>query len=236
MAKEDLTGSLATVKMLGKTGLLPQADADTITAGLTHLLKTLAAGKYTFTVTNTHITLKHTALHTATIGPVAGKLHTARSRKHQVATDLTLWLKTRLPAIKEAYTLLQTVLVGQAKAHAATILPGYTQLQHAQPITYGTYLLAYFTMFQRDWTRFDFTQKHTTLLHTPAAALAGTTFPIHRTLVAQTTHFDQLYHNSLDAVSDRDFAHTFLSNSAIYMQTLSRLATTYILWSNLQFN
>ena len=236
MAKEDLEGSLAHVKMLGKTGIIPQADADTITAGLHHLKKELAAGKLHFTVENEDIHLNMEALLTAEIGPVAGKLHTARSRNDQVATDLHLWLKHRLPAIKEALTNLQTVLVGQAKAHAATIMPGYTHMQHAQPITYGHYLLAYFEMFQRDWERFDFTQKHTDILPLGAAALAGTTFPIDRELVAQELGFDQLYHNSLDAVSDRDFALEFLSNSAILMQHLSRMAEELILWSTFEFN
>ncbi len=142
MAQEDLEGSLAHVKMLGKTGIIPQADADTITAGLQHLEKELAAGKLHFTVENEDIHLNMEALLTAEIGPVAGKLHTARSRNDQVATDLHLWLKHRLPTIKEALTNLQTVLVGQAKVHAATIMPGYTHMQHAQPITYGHYLLA----------------------------------------------------------------------------------------------
>ncbi|WP_432364796.1 argininosuccinate lyase [Lacticaseibacillus paracasei] len=236
MAQEDLEGSLAHVKMLGKTGIIPQADADTITAGLQHLQKELAAGKLHFTVENEDIHLNMEALLTAEIGPVAGKLHTARSRNDQVATDLHLWLKHRLPTIKEALTNLQTVLVGQAKVHAATIMPGYTHMQHAQPITYGHYLLAYFEMFQRDWERFDFTQKHTDILPLGAAALAGTTFPIDRTLVAQELGFDQIYHNSLDAVSDRDFALEFLSNSAILMQHLSRMAEELILWSTYEFN
>ncbi len=143
----------------------PQADADTITAGLHHLKKELAAGNLHFTVENEDIHLNMEALLTAEIGPVAGKLHTARSRNDQVATDLHLWLKHRLPAIKEALTNLQTVLVGQAKAHAATIMPGYTHMQHAQPITYGHYLLAYFEMFQRDWERFDLPKSTPTSCH-----------------------------------------------------------------------
>ncbi|MFD1485474.1 argininosuccinate lyase [Lacticaseibacillus baoqingensis] len=236
MAHEDLEGSLAHVAMLGKTGIIPQADADAITAGLHQLQQKLEAGELHFTIANEDIHLNLESMLTDLIGPVAGKLHTARSRNDQVATDLHLWLKHRLPALKSALSDLQSVLVAQADAHAGTIMPGYTHMQHAQPITYGHYLLAYFEMFQRDYERFTFTQKHTDMLPLGAAALAGTTFPIDREFVAEQLDFDAVYHNSLDAVSDRDFALEFLSNAAILMQHLSRLAEELILWCTYEFN
>ncbi|MHA3067131.1 argininosuccinate lyase [Lacticaseibacillus saniviri] len=236
MAQEDIEGSLAHVKMLGHTGILSQAEADQITSGLHALEQDLAAGKLHFTVADEDIHLNLEHMLTDKIGPVAGKLHTARSRNDQVATDLHLWLKHRLPEVLAAITNLQTVLLTQAETHAGTIMPGYTHLQHAQPITYGHYLLAYFSMLQRDYERFEFNQKHTDLLPLGSAALAGTTFPIDREFVAHELDFADLYHNSLDAVSDRDFALEFLSNAAILMQHLSRLAEELILWSSYEFN
>ncbi|WP_125702379.1 argininosuccinate lyase [Lacticaseibacillus daqingensis] len=236
MAQEDLEGSLAHVAMLGQQGIIPAADAATITAGLHQLQTKLAAGELHFTVANEDIHLNMEKLLTDLIGPVAGKLHTARSRNDQVATDFHLWLKHRLPELLTALTDLQTVLVEKAEAHAGTLMPGYTHLQHAQPITYGHYLMAYFEMFQRDYERFSFNQRHTDMLPLGAAALAGTTFPIDREFVAAQLGFDSLYHNSLDAVSDRDFALEFLSNAAILMQHLSRLAEELILWCTYEFN
>ncbi|WP_125711391.1 argininosuccinate lyase [Lacticaseibacillus porcinae] len=236
MAHEDLEGSLAHVAMLGKTGIIPQKDADAITDGLHQLQQKLDAGELHFTIANEDIHLNLESMLTDLIGPVAGKLHTARSRNDQVATDLHLWLKHRLPEIKSAISDLQSVLVAKADEHAGTIMPGYTHMQHAQPITYGHYLLAYFEMFQRDYERFEFNQKHTDILPLGAAALAGTTFPIDREFVAEQLGFDAVYHNSLDAVSDRDFALEFLSNAAILMQHLSRLAEELILWCTYEFN
>ncbi len=236
MAHEDLEGSLAHVAMLGKTGIIPQKDADAITDGLHQLQAKLDAGELHFTIANEDIHLNLESMLTDLIGPVAGKLHTARSRNDQVATDLHLWLKHRLPEIKSAISDLQSVLVEKADEHAGTIMPGYTHMQHAQPITYGHYLLAYFEMFQRDYERFEFNQKHTDILPLGAAALAGTTFPIDREFVADQLGFDAVYHNSLDAVSDRDFALEFLANAAILMQHLSRLAEELILWCTYEFN
>jgi len=236
MAQEDIEGSLAHVKMLGHTGILSQAEADQIISGLHALEQDLAAGKLQFTVADEDIHLNLEHMLTDKIGPVAGKLHTARSRNDQVATDLHLWLKHRLPEVLAAITNLQTVLLTQAETHAGTIMSGYTHLQHAQPITYGHYLLAYFSMLQRDYERFEFNQKHTDLLPLGSAALAGTTFPIDREFVAHELDFADLYHNSLDAVSDRDFALEFLGNAAILMQHLSRLAEELILWSSYEFN
>ncbi|USS91439.1 argininosuccinate lyase [Fructobacillus americanaquae] len=236
LAAEDLEGSLAHVKMLGQQDIISAEEAEQISAGLHAIQADLATDKVEFSVANEDIHLNIESLLTKKIGPVAGKLHTGRSRNDQVATDFHLWVKHRLPAVKEAITELQQTLLDLAKKHAGVIMPGYTHMQHAQPISYGHYLLAYFEMFQRDFERFEFNEKHTDMLPLGAAALAGTTFPIDRQLVADELGFDSIYHNSLDAVSDRDFALEFLSNASILMVHLSRMAEELILWGTYEFN
>lgn len=235
MAKEDIMGSLAHVKMLKATKILSAADADQIIAGLEKLADRLAKEGLPFTVENEDIHMNIEALLTAEIGPVAGKLHTARSRNDQVATDLHLYVKERLPKIIDLLVKLQTALVDQASANVTTVMPGYTHMQHAQPISYGHYLMAYFQMFQRDVERFQFNMKHTDASPLGAAALAGTTFPIDRKLAADLLDFDHPYANSLDAVSDRDFALEFLSNASILMVHLSRLCEELIYWCSYEF-
>ncbi|MFT8539653.1 MAG: argininosuccinate lyase [Leuconostoc mesenteroides] len=236
MAAEDIEGSIAHAKMLGKQGIISPEESEKIVAGLKIINEELIAGKIEFDVKNEDIHMNIESLLTDKIGPVAGKLHTARSRNDQVATDFHLWVKHRLPHVLESLTELQEELLTLATTHAGTIMSGYTHLQHAQPITYGHYLLAYFEMFQRDYERFEFNQKHTDILPLGAAALAGTTFPIDREFVASELGFDSIYHNSLDAVSDRDFALEFLSNAAILIMHLSRMAEELILWSTYEFN
>lgn len=236
MAAEDIEGSIAHAKMLGKQGIISPEESEKIVAGLKIINEELIAGKIEFDVKNEDIHMNIESLLTEKIGPVAGKLHTARSRNDQVATDFHLWVKHRLPHVLESLSELQEELLTLATTHAGTIMSGYTHLQHAQPITYGHYLLAYFEMFQRDYERFEFNQKHTDILPLGAAALAGTTFPIDREFVASELGFDSIYHNSLDAVSDRDFALEFLSNAAILMMHLSRMAEELILWSTYEFN
>lgn len=236
MAAEDIEGSIAHAKMLGKQGIISPEESEKIVAGLKIINEELIAGKIEFDVKNEDIHMNIESLLTEKIGPVAGKLHTARSRNDQVATDFHLWVKHCLPHVLESLTELQEELLTLATTHAGTIMSGYTHLQHAQPITYGHYLLAYFEMFQRDYERFEFNQKHTDILPLGAAALAGTTFPIDREFVASELGFDSIYHNSLDAVSDRDFALEFLSNAAILMMHLSRMAEELILWSTYEFN
>lgn len=154
MADEDIEGSLAHVKMLGHTKILPMDDVDKIVAGLNDLRKDLHAGKLHFTVENEDIHMNIEALLTDRIGPVAGKLHTARSRNDQVATDFHLYLKNRLPQVIDEITTLQKTLVEMAEKNVETIMPGYTHLQHAQPISYGHYLMAYYQMLKRDKERF----------------------------------------------------------------------------------
>lgn len=235
MAQEDIEGSLAHVKMLKETQILSAEDADKIIAGLKKLRERLTSEGLPFSIDNEDIHMNIEALLTEEIGPVAGKLHTGRSRNDQVATDLHLYVKKRLPIIINELKKLQAELVDKAAENVETIMPGYTHMQHAQPISYGHYLMAYFQMFQRDVERFEFNQQHTDLLPLGAAALAGTTFPIDRQLSAKYLGFAGPYHNSLDAVSDRDFALEFLSNASILMMHLSRLCEELIYWCSYEF-
>lgn len=236
LAQEDLTGSLAHVKMLKKTGILSAQDADQIVAGLESLEQQLKDGKLKFSVENEDIHLNLEKILTDQIGSVAGKLHTARSRNDQVATDFHLYVKNRIPEVVGELKELQKVIVTMAEQNIETIMPGYTHLQHAQPISYAHYLLAYFDMFQRDVERFEFNMQHADIMPLGAAALAGTTFPIDREFSAKELGFADVYHNSLDAVSDRDFALEFLSNASIMMMHLSRFCEEIILWCTYEFN
>lgn len=236
MAQEDIEGSLAHVKMLKETQILSAEDADKIIAGLKKLRERLTSEGLPFSIDNEDIHMNIEALLTEEIGPVAGKLHTGRSRNDQVATDLHLYVKKRLPIIINELKKLQAELVDKAAENVETIMPGYTHMQHAQPISYGHYLMAYFQMFQRDVERFEFNQQHTDLSPLGAAALAGTTFPIDRQLSAKYLDFAEPYHNSLDAVSNRDFALEFLSNASILMMHLSRLCEELIYWCSYEFS
>lgn len=235
MAEEDIEGSLAHVKMLQQTGIVPSEDCDQIIAGLEGIQKDLEAGQIEFDVANEDIHMNIESILTQRIGPVAGKLHTARSRNDQVATDFHLYLKKRLPKVIDEITTIQTTLVTLAEQNVETIMPGYTHLQHAQPISYGHYLMAYYQMFKRDKERFAFNEVHTDISPLGAAALAGTTFPIDRQMTAETLGFSQVYANSLDAVSDRDFALEFLSNSSILMMHLSRFCEELSMWVSHEF-
>lgn len=235
MAEFDLKGSIAHVTMLGETGIIPKEDALTIKAGLEELLAEYQAGQLVFDVTNEDIHMNMESLLTAKIGPVAGKLHTARSRNDQVATDMHLYLKAQLHTVLEKLHHLQEVLVKLADQHVETIMPGYTHLQHAQPISFGHHLMAYYNMFKRDSERFAFNVQHTDLSPLGAAALAGTTFPIDRELTAELMGFAAPYSNSLDAVSDRDFILEFLSNASILMMHMSRLCEEIINWCSHEY-
>lgn len=236
MAAEDLKGSLAHVAMLKHTGILKDDEADQITVGLQQLQKKLAAGKLKFTIENEDIHLNLESLLTEEIGPVAGKLHTARSRNDQVATDMHLYLKKHLQTIMDLIVKLQKVVVAKADDNVETLMPGYTHMQHAQPISYGHYLMAYYEMFKRDYDRFEFNLKHTDISPLGAAALAGTTFPIDREYTATQLGFTDVYKNSLDAVSDRDFIVEFLSNCSQLMMHLSRFCEEIVMWDSQEFH
>ena len=217
MAEFDLKGSIAHVTMLGESGIITKEEALQIKQGLEELLEEYKAGKLEFDVSNEDIHMNMESLLTAKIGPVAGKLHTARSRNDQVATDMHLYLKAKLVEVIEKLDNLRATLVNLADKHTYTIMPGYTHLQHAQPISFGHHLMAYYNMFTRDAERFEFNIKHTDISPLGAAALAGTTFPIDRNMTSDLMGFAKPYSNSLDAVSDRDFILEFLSNSSILM-------------------
>lgn len=235
LAEFDLKGSIAHVTMLGEKRIISQEDAATIKAGLEDLLEEYKAGQLKFDVSNEDIHMNMESLLTARIGPVAGKLHTARSRNDQVATDMHLYLKAKLDEVIEKLANLRTVLVDLADKHVHTIMPGYTHLQHAQPISFGHHLMAYYNMFTRDSERFIFNVKHTDLSPLGAAALAGTTFPIDREMTAQLMGFAEPYSNSLDAVSDRDFILEFLSNASILMMHMSRMCEEVISWCSHEY-
>ncbi|WP_099810209.1 argininosuccinate lyase [Streptococcus suis] len=235
LAKYDIQGSLAHVKMLGATGIINQEEAQAIQTGLEELLEEHEAGKLVFDVRNEDIHMNIESLLTDKIGSVAGKLHTARSRNDQVATDMHLYLKDTLFQVISKLTNLQEVLLDVAEQHVETIMPGYTHLQHAQPISFAQHLLAYFNMFQRDKERFDFNIQHTDISPLGAAALAGTTFPIDRQMTSDLMGFAKPYSNSLDAVSDRDFILEFLSNASILMMHMSRLCEEIINWCSHEY-
>lgn len=235
LAKFDLMGSLAHVQMLGQTGILSLEDAEQIQDGLQALLRDLEAGELHFDIANEDIHMNMEVLLTEKIGPLAGKLHTARSRNDQVATDMHLYLKEQLGHVLDKLANLNRVLLDLAEKHVETIMPGYTHLQHAQPISFAHHLMAYYNMFQRDSERFAFNLKHTDLSPLGAAALAGTTFPIDRQLSSDLLGFQQPYTNSLDAVSDRDFILEFLSNASILMMHMSRFCEEIINWCSFEY-
>ena len=235
LAKFDLMGSLAHVQMLGQTGILSSEEAEQIQDGLQALLRDLEEGELHFDIANEDIHMNMEVLLTEKIGPLAGKLHTARSRNDQVATDMHLYLKEQLGHVLDKLANLNSVLLDLAEKHVETIMPGYTHLQHAQPISFAHHLMAYYNMFQRDSQRFAFNLKHTDLSPLGAAALAGTTFPIDRQLSSDLLGFQKPYTNSLDAVSDRDFILEFLSNASILMMHMSRFCEEIINWCSFEY-
>ncbi|GAC91013.1 argininosuccinate lyase [Anoxybacillus sp. LAT_35] len=235
LVEEDIEGSIAHVTMLGECGILPKEDVETIKQGLTKLLEKAKRGELSFSVAYEDIHLNIEKMLIDEIGPVGGKLHTGRSRNDQVATDMHLYLRKRVIEIIELIRQLQRVLVEKAEQHIETLIPGYTHLQRAQPISFAHHLMAYVWMFERDRERFAESLKRINKSPLGAGALAGTTFPIDRHLTARLLGFDDIYENSLDAVSDRDFIIEFLSNSSILMMHLSRFCEELILWSSQEF-
>lgn len=235
LAKQDIIGSLAHVKMLGATGIITQKEASQISTGLQQLAEKAAKEELDFTIENEDIHLNLEKMLHDEIGSVAGKLHTARSRNDQVATDMHLYLKEQLQLIIEKIQEFRKVLVEKTEKHVETIMPGYTHLQHAQPISFGQHLMAYYGMLTRDQERFTESIKRVDISPLGCAALAGTTFPIDRQMTADELGFAALYTNSLDGVSDRDFILEFLSNSSILMMHLSRFCEELILWCSHEF-
>ncbi|WP_282068446.1 argininosuccinate lyase [Bacillus pumilus] len=235
LVKEDLTGSLAHASMLNKCGILGDEEAAAIKDGLNTLMKKAEADELEFSVDYEDIHLNLEKMLIDEIGPLGGKLHTARSRNDQVATDMHLYLNNQVEHIIELISSFQTVLVEKAEQHVETIFPGYTHLQRAQPISFAHHMLAYFWMLERDKARFQDSLKRINVSPLGCGALAGTTFPIDREYTAELLGFDRIYENSLDGVSDRDFILEFLSNSSLVMMHLSRLCEEIILWCSQEF-
>ena len=232
---EDLAGSKAHLRMLASEGIVSRKDAETILKGLETIEKELAEGHFTFKRELEDIHLNIEARLAELVGPVAGRLHTARSRNDQVVTDFRLWVRAATERADQGLKALQTALFAQAERHVETIMPGFTHMQPAQPVTFGHHLLAYIEMFGRDRGRF--TDARNRLNESPlgSAALAGTSFPIDRDATALSLGFARPMRNSMDAISARDFALEYLSAATIAAVHLSRLAGELVQWSTPAF-
>ncbi len=235
LADQDIDGSLAHVAMLAACGIVTQADADAIRTGLEEIRGEIKAGAFPFSAALEDIHMNVEARLREKIGDAAGRLHTARSRNDQVATDFRLWMRQALGDADAGLARLQHALVDQAEAHAETVMPGFTHLQTAQPITFGHHCLAYVEMIARDRGRLADAAKRANESPLGAAALAGTPYPIDRAMTAKTLGFDRPMANSLDAVSSRDFALEALSALTICGAHLSRLAEEIVLWTSPHF-
>ena len=232
---QDIAGSRAHCRMLVATGVLGRKDGAAILAGLDTIEQEIEDGKFVFKLELEDIHMNIEARLAELIGDAAGRLHTARSRNDQVATDLRLWVRDAIDRIDVALGALQVALIDQATRHAGTVMPGFTHLQVAQPVTFGHHLLAYVEMFGRDRGRFADARVRGNESPLGAAALAGTSFPIDRKMTAKALGFDRPCANSLDAVSDRDFALEFLAAAALAAAHLSRLAEELVLWTSTPF-
>ena len=235
MYRQDITGSMAHAAMLGATGILPKADADTLIDGLQTILDDLGSGKLQFDPTCEDIHMFVEQVLTERLGDVGKKLHTARSRNDQVALDLRMYLREQCDAISGQVKTLIEALVDRAAEYKSAIMPGYTHLQRAQPITFGHHLMAYAMMLLRDRSRLSDCRKRMNRSPIGCCALAGTTYPTDRAMEAAQLGFDGICMNSLDGVSDRDFCAEFLSALSILMMHLSRLSEELILWTSWEF-
>jgi argininosuccinate lyase len=230
LALADIAGSLAHAAMLHKVGVLSGQDLADIERGMTQIRSEIEGGTFSWQLALEDVHLNIEKRLTELVGDAGKRLHTGRSRNDQVATDVRLWLRGEIDLLIEGLRAVQRSLVGQAQTHAATIMPGFTHLQVAQPVTFGHHLLAYVEMLERDVERLRDARKRVNRLPLGAAALAGTTYPIDRAYVAQQLGFDGLCENSLDAVSDRDFAIEFCAAAALVMTHVSRLSEELVLW------
>ncbi len=235
LAPYDLRGSIAHARMLAKQRILTQKEAARIVKGLEGITREIARGKFPFSAADEDIHMAIERRLLKKIGPVAGKLHTGRSRNDQVALDLRLYVREVLDGLQERIRRLQRVLLDQAEGHAETILPGYTHMQRAQPIVLAHHLLAYVEMLERDRERLADARARVNVCPLGAGALAGTTFPLDRAYAAKLLGFDSVCQNSLDAVADRDFLVEFLADVALLMTHLSRLGEELVLWSTFEF-
>ena len=233
--KQDITGSMAHAAMLGQQGIISQEDAQAIIAGLSGILADIEAGKVEFSADNEDIHMNIETILTQRIGDAGKRLHTARSRNDQVALDTKLYTKEQIPQLLEQLTALEKVLVAKAKDNLDTVMPGYTHLQRAQPITFAHHLMAYAAMFKRDMGRLQDCLDRMDECPLGAGALAASTHPIDRFATASALGFDRPMANSLDAVSDRDYAIELLSALSILMMHLSRFSEEIILWCSWEF-
>ena len=235
LAEFDIQGSLAHARMLGAQGIIANEDVAAIERGLAEILEEIRAGRFEWLLDLEDVHLNIEKRLTDKIGDAGKRLHTGRSRNDQVATDVRLWLRATVDDVLTRIGNLQQSIVELAEKHADTVMPGFTHLQVAQPVTFGHHLLAYFEMLKRDAERFADARKRINRLPLGAAALAGTSYPIDRERVARELGFDGVCENSLDAVSDRDFAIEFTSAAALVMTHLSRFSEELILWSSPRF-
>ncbi|RJP20487.1 MAG: argininosuccinate lyase [Deltaproteobacteria bacterium] len=233
--RHDIAGSVAHARMLGKQGILPRAEAERIVAGLKEILEEIDSGKLSFDLSQEDIHMAIEQRLIRKIGPVGGKLHTGRSRNDQVATDLRLFLRDEIDAVGNLLAAVCGSLVDRAEELFGVVLPGYTHMQRAQPVLLSHHLLAYREMFARDADRFAEVRRRTNVSPLGAGALAGSTFPLDRAFTARELGMDGVCENSVDAVSDRDFAADFLYACAVTMMHLSRLSEEMVYWSSSEF-
>ncbi len=234
--KHDIDGSKAHAKMLNKVGILTEQEVKDIHQGLNEIQTEIEAGEFEWSIALEDIHMNIEARLTDKIGITGKKLHTGRSRNDQVATDIRLWLREQIDLVASELKRLQAGLLEVAEREADTILPGFTHLQVAQPITFGHHMLAWYEMLVRDYERLQDCRARVNILPLGAAALAGTTYPIDRPYVAELLGFDRASNNSLDSVSDRDFAIEFISAASLIMMHLSRFSEELVLWTSAQFN
>jgi len=230
MAKADIQGSLAHAEMLAAQGIIPAADLADIQRGMAQISQEIESGKFEWLLDLEDVHLNIEKRLTELVGDAGKRLHTGRSRNDQVATDIRLYVRSAIDDITGLLHQLRSALTDLAEKHAGTILPGFTHMQVAQPITFGHHMLAYVEMFGRDAERMADCRKRVNRLPLGSAALAGTTFPIDRLRVAQTLGFDDVCHNSLDAVSDRDFAIEFTAAASLIMTHVSRMSEELVIW------
>jgi argininosuccinate lyase len=235
LAQQDIQGSLAHAKMLASAGVLTAEELELITSGLQQIATEIEAGTFDWSIALEDVHMNIEAALTERIGIVGKKLHTGRSRNDQVATDIRLWLRDQIDAIKPLFAKLQEGMVTLAAAQADTIMPGFTHLQTAQPVTFGHHLLAWNEMLERDYGRLLDCRARLNQSPLGAAALAGTTYPINREFTASELDFTKPTENSLDSVSDRDFAIEFCAFASILMTHMSRMSEELVLWTSAQF-
>ncbi len=235
LLQEDLDGSIAHARMLGHCGVISEAEAEQLMAGLEQVRAEAAAGQFNpgLEAEDVHFAVERRLIEL--LGPLGKKLHTGRSRNDQVGTDIRLWLRRQIDAIDGALLRFQRALLEQAERHADTLIPGYTHLQRAQPLCLAHHLLAYIEMAERDRQRLADVRRRVNICPLGAAALAGTPVPIDRRATAAELGFDAIYANSLDAVSDRDFAVEFMAAGSLVLAHLSRLSEEVIFWASEEF-